>query len=54
MGQVGERAAYHGLVPDAHQSRAVPGTVEAHAGWRPGSGVQARQTSALPAAVGRR
>lgn len=43
VGPVGVRTAQRGPVPDAHQSRAVPGTVQARAGRRPGGVVQARQ-----------
>lgn len=46
MGQVGVRTAQPRIVPVAHQSRAVAGTVKADVRRRPGSVVQALQAAA--------
>jgi len=46
VGQVGVRTAQRGPVPDAHQSRAVSGTVQANVGRWPGGVVQAHQAAA--------
>jgi len=51
VGPVGVRTAQRGPVPDAHQSRAVPGTVQARAGRRPGGVVQAHQAAAADGTV---